>query len=41
LPFARHTNQRFAKVKEPFLAHPHEEIKFTSINFKLNNYGNN
>jgi len=41
LPFARHTNQRFAKVKEPFLAQPHEEIKFTSINFKLNNYGNN
>ncbi|MEI6697252.1 MAG: hypothetical protein WCO13_14455 [Bacteroidota bacterium] len=29
LPFARHTSQRFAKVKEPFLAHPHEEIKFT------------
>ncbi len=29
LPFARHTSQRFVKVKEPFLAHPHEEIKFT------------
>ena len=41
LPFARHTSQCFAKVKEPFLAHPQEEIKFTSINFKLNNYGNN
>jgi hypothetical protein len=41
LPFARHTSQRFAKVKEPFLAHPHKEIKFTSINFKINNYGNN
>ena len=41
LPFARHTSQRFAKVKEPFYAHPQEEIKFTSINFKFNNYGNN
>lgn len=29
LPFARYTSQRFAKVKEPFLAHPNEEIIFT------------
>jgi hypothetical protein len=31
LPFARYTSQRFAKVKEPFLAPPHEEIIFTII----------
>jgi hypothetical protein len=41
LPFARHTSQRFAKVKEPFFAHTHKEFKFTSINFNFNNYGNN
>jgi hypothetical protein len=29
LPFARHTSRRITKAKEPFLAHPHEEIKFT------------
>jgi hypothetical protein len=28
LPFARYTSQRFAKVKEPFLAHPNEKIIF-------------
>lgn len=41
LPFARHTSQRLAKVKEPCYPYPQEEIKYTSINFKLNNYGNN
>ena len=34
LPFARHTSQRFAKVKEPFLP-LHEKSKFINTNFKI------
>lgn len=31
LPFARHTSQRFAKVKEPNLANPQELITFALV----------
>ena len=33
LPFAQHTSQRFAKVKEPFLSNAHKKERITSINF--------
>ena len=34
LPFAQHTSQRFAKVKEPFFP-SHEKSKFINTNFKI------